>query len=532
MLFHRRELLGKGIALGASLTVLGGGASAISTKDLFPIVETENGKLRGFTSGGVHAFKGVRYGADTSGKNRFMPPAPPPKWAGIQDALDYGQVPPQGPDSRIRDYAGLITFDVLPGGMGEDCLNLNIWTPTLDQNAKRPVILSLHGGGFSFGSGNQSVFDGEALARYGDCIVVTVSHRLGAFGFIKLSDHDKNFATSSTAGMQDLVAALRWVKTNIESFGGDPNRVLIFGQSGGGAKTSTLMAMPSAQGLFHRAGVMSGSLLRSQSQETAQENTHLLAKELGIGKRDLANKLQQLSFQDLLAAQLTITAIPGRRSERQFAPSIDDELPTDPFDPSAPDISKDIPMIIGTTLDEWTFLSEEFDLSEASLLETINEKVGEDNAADLLSMYRDEDFSASPYIIQGRYLADSVTRVRANLQAGRKAAQGGAPVWTYLWSAPSPAFGGRYGATHSADLGPSFRNPQTPLSGATIESARLADQISSCWVSFAATGNPNHDLIPHWPNFNSEDRSTLIFDRRTHVENDPRSSFRTYWEST
>ncbi|WP_372784273.1 carboxylesterase/lipase family protein [Phenylobacterium sp.] len=527
---HRRHLLAVGLGAGAALAA--GPGRALTVAELFPVVETAQGKLQGLTSGGVHTFKGVRYGADTAGKLRFRPPAPPPKWTGVRDALNYGPIPPQGPDSRRRAYAGLITFDIEPGGMGEDCLVLNLWTPTLERHAKRPVIFSIHGGGYVFGSGNTAIYDGEALARFGDCVVVTINHRLGAFGYLNLADQDPDFATAGSAGMQDIVAALRWVKENIEAFGGDPNRVLAFGQSGGGAKTSMLMAMPSAKGLFHRAGVQSGSRLTTPGRVEAQKTTRALLKTLAIPEGNAVRQLQTLPYATLLAAQLTLSGLPGGSTpgpQYYLGPSLDRELPSGPFDPAAPEVSREVPLIIGTCLDDGAFGPTNYDLDEAGLEAVIARQAGADQAKAIHALYRAEDPIALPFTLQGRIAADSGLRQIAALQAERKAAQGGAPVWTYLWSAGSPSFGGRYGAVHAIDLGPSFHNPHTPVNGGTSEMAQLSDQIAASWVAFAATGDPNNPQIPHWPAFTNAGRSTLVFDTHTHVETDPRRAFLEVW---
>ena len=264
---QRRQFLATAALLAGSGLI---GRARAGEADLFPIVETEHGRVRGLMSGGIATFKGLRYGAATSGRNRFMPPQATPKWAGVQDALDYGDISPQIPADRRRTYADLIFNDLQPGGMGEDCLVLNLWTPQPTASSKRPVIVRFHGGGFYGGSSNSPGGDGEMLARFGDCVVITVNHRLSALGYLYLGD-DSDFADSGSVGMQDLVASLQWVSRNVAAFGGDPGRVLIFGQSGGGAKVSHLLAMPQAQGLFHSAGVMSGSRLVAMTREAAAE---------------------------------------------------------------------------------------------------------------------------------------------------------------------------------------------------------------------------------------------------------------------
>jgi para-nitrobenzyl esterase len=532
----RRHLLRAGSRLAFLAPFAAPGLVRAATEaQLFPIVETAQGKARGWVSGDVTVFKGIHYGGDTSGKNRFLPPPPPASWAGVRDAFAYGQISPQLPADRRNDYGNLIMFDFQPGGMGEDCLVLNIWTPAADRSAKKPVMVHLHGGGFYGGSGNSPGYDGEMLARFGDAVVVTINHRLGALGYLHLVDSGSPgaFAQSGMAGMLDIVAALRWVKENIEGFGGDAGRVLVFGQSGGGAKTSVLMAMPSAAGLFHRAGIMSGSTLRGATRAVAAKNTDNLLGALGLKGNDI-RALQQVPFTRLLAAQVTLEANERSRGEapRTFSPVVDGvALPRNPFDPDAPTISKDIPLIVSDVLDERSYRMTNFDLDEAGLRQFFVSKVGADAASDLLAMYRDEDPHASPFIIQARLDTDMTFRRPALALTARKADQHGAPVWSYLWKSPSPAFGGRYGAPHGTDVGPSLHDYRGGLNGPNATTLQLSDQLASAWVSLAATGDPNNNRLPHWPAYDTTSRSTLILDTQTHVENDPRGAFRRYWET-
>lgn len=380
----------------------------IRAEDLFPEVDTAQGRVRGLTSDGVHAFKGLRYGADTGRARRFRAPEPPPTWSGVRDATHYGQYAPQAPSSRQRDYADMISFDLQGGGMGEDCLVLNLWTPSLDRNAKKPVIVHLHGGGWYGGSGNAPGCDGAMLARHGDAVVVTLNHRLGAFGFLDLSSLSSDYAHSGAIGMLDIVAGLRWLRENVESFGGDRSRVLVFGQSGGGAKTSTLMAMPKAAGLFHRAGVMSGSVLKLATPEYAAGQAERFLSVLGLSRAQIP-RLHEMPMQQLLAAQVTLEMGDRARGEapRSFAPVVHANglLPRHPFDPDAPEVSAQVPMIIGTTLDERSYRTVNFDLDEAGLEAVFKQRVGAD-AALLLKEYRDEDPTASPYLLQVRLDTD------------------------------------------------------------------------------------------------------------------------------
>ena len=533
----RRQWLMSAAALAASGTVAGG-ARAMTEDPVFSVVETADGKVRGLKSGGVHVFKGLRYGADTGGANRFMPPQPVQKWSGVRDATAYGNYAPQLPADRRRAYADLIAYDLQPGGMGEDCLALNLWTPSPAKGAKRPVLVHLHGGGFYAGSGNSPQFDGEMMARFGDVVFITVNHRLGAFGYLNLADFGgERYAQSGAVGMLDIVAALRWVRENVESFGGDASRVLVFGQSGGGLKTSTLMAMPSAQGLFHRAGVMSGSGIRAMTaaQSTEVAGKYLATLQAGKGSLD---RLQTMPFEQLLAVQMRFEYADRVKGEapRAFSPVVDGvAIPRHPFDPDAPPMSAQVPMIVSTTLDERAYRQVNFDLDEAGLLRFAQDRVGDD-AARLVAMYRDEDPRATPFVLQARIDTDMTFRRGAQLQADRKAAAHaagkGAPVWTYLWKTPSPAYGGRYGAPHGVDIGPSLHDIRMGLNGPSEASLRLADQLASAWISFAATGDPANPRTPAWPAYSAARRATLVFDGEasaTRSQDDPRRAFREYW---
>lgn len=524
---NRRAVLA---AAGAAIATAG--AARAATTDIFPIVETADGRLRGLASGGIKVFKGVPYGADTGGKNRFRPPQPVTPWAGVRDALDYGAVCPQTPGDRRSDYANLIQLDIQPGGMGEDCLNLNIWTPDLSAGARKPVIVRFHGGGFYGGSSNSPGMDGEMQARYGDCVVVSVNHRLSAFGFLHLADSGAPtaFAQSGMAGLMDLVAALRWVNRNIAAFGGDPGRVLIIGQSGGGAKVSALMAMPSAKGLFHRAVQMSGAMLRVAPRDRGKATADAFLKTLNLGGGDI-RRLQALSAYDLLSAQADLEAGQRLRGEapNAFTPVLDGvAMPRHPFDPDAPAVSADVPMIVSTTLDERTYRQRNFDETWAGVEKAFAPRLGA-RTAEILQMYRDEDPRAAPYLIQSRIISD-MGRGASFAMAERKAALGRAPAYVYLWKAPSPAWDGRYGATHGVDVGPSSREIRGALQGPNANSARLADELSSAIVALAATGDPNTPKLPAWAPYEPARRTTMVFDNpASHVEPDYRGPFRRLW---
>lgn len=522
----RRRFLGAAMA-GGLLTVAG----PLRAASFFPVVETADGQLRGMMVGGIAKFLGIRYGAPTSGANRFMPPQPVEKWGGVRDALKYSDSPPQVPGDRRHAYADLIMFENQPAGPGEDNLALNLWSPTLSDTAKKPVIVVLHGGGFYGGSGNAIGMDGEAMARFSDCVVISVTHRLGALGFLHLPAFGgERFDSSGTVGMQDIVAALRWVKENVAAFGGDPSRVLVYGQSGGGAKTSTLMAMPSGKGLFQRAGVMSGSALRMMPEEIAIANAERLVGALGIAKGDV-KALQSVPWTKLLETQATLEAAARAKGEApsSFAPVVDGTiLPRHPFLPDAPAVSRDVPLIVSTVLDERSYRMTDFTMTEEQLLAFARERAG-DRADEVLALYREEDPDEKPFLLAARMDSDIWFRKGAFAQAELKARQNGGKVWSYLWTWPSPAYGGRFGAVHGIDVAPSLHSVRGALNGPSAESVAMADRIAGSWAAFAATGDPNSDYLPDWPAYDTTSRATMILSDEPKVVNDPRAQFREIW---
>src|SRR5476649_1056275 len=343
--------------LGASLSLVAAGMGSAAKADGAPEVTTAYGKILGATSNGVHVFKGIPYGASTEGKNRFMPPVAPQPWTGVREALLYAGRSPQAPGSTQRPELANVwgPVDKLP--VGEDCLTLHVWTPGLD-SAKRPVMVWLHGGAFSYGSANSPRYDSTNLARRNDVVVVAVNHRLNIFGHLDLSSvGGEKFAQSGNVGVLDLVAALEWVRDHAARFGGDPGSVMIFGQSGGGGKVSALLAMPSAKGLFHKAVIESGASVRFAERERTTHLADAVLKQLGIG----ANQLDDL--QALPMAQLQAALTPAQKTlpkphyplldRYNFGPVIDGRvLPAQPYDPAATALSDDIPLMIGGTRTE------------------------------------------------------------------------------------------------------------------------------------------------------------------------------------
>lgn len=498
-------------------------------RQLFPVVETIYGKVQGISSAGVNIFKGIPYGASTAGKNRFMPPEKPTSWAGVREALAYGQICPQTPADLRRDYAMLIQWDLQPGGMGEDCLSLNVWTPGVRDGQKRAVLVSFHGGGFSGGSSNAPGFDGSQLARYGDVVVVSVNHRLASFGYLHLADlgAPPEFAQAGIVGLLDLVAALRWVHENIENFGGDPANVMIFGQSGGGAKTSALLAMPSAKGLFQRAAVQSGSTQFLASPADATDLTERLLANLGIPKNRLTD-IQKVPWQQLLEAQTAL----GYNRVMSLVPVVREgsDLPQHPFDPVSPEASADVPVIISTTLEDSALALTNFDLDEEGLKAFMRDTFA-DGAEEAYALYRRLNPEKSPYLVQAQAITDSRRRF-SQIQAERKAALGKAPAYMYLWTWASPGFAGKFGAVHGTDVSATFHNYRDPIIGCgSLEGRLMCDRLASTWVAFARTGNPNNESIPPWPTYEPTRRATMIFDNDTHVEDDPRSEVRHLWST-
>jgi para-nitrobenzyl esterase len=504
-------------------------AQNVST--LFATAETTSGKVQGMDVYGIRRFLGIPYSASTSGKNRYMPPRKPAPWSGTRDAFDYPQISPQSWADPRSEYVRAIDWDKQTGGMGEDCLALNIWTPALKDGGKRPVMVSFHGGGFSTGSAAQPGYYGDPLARFGDVVVVTMNHRLSALGFLHLADlgAPPEFAHAGNVGMLDLVACLEWIRENIENFGGDPNRVFIFGQSGGGRKTSVMLALPSGKGLFHRAAVQSGSMLRVLSRERATIIAEKLLKQVGLDKKRIPD-LQKLRWEQILDAQLAVGATSPLGG---FLPVVDGEiLPRQPFDPTAPEVSAGVPMIISTALHDAGLNLTNYDLDEAGLKTVVQKALNDkaDQAERVLAVYRKAHPDISPFLIQAQIMTDRGYRADSYVQAVRKAGLNQAPAYFYIWQWPSPAFQGKFGAIHGTDVGMVFHNTRGLIEGDTPESRTLAHQAASAWVAFAKTGDPNNPAIPHWAPYDAQGRATLLFDHNTHVESDPLREFRMLWE--
>ena len=477
-----------------------------------PIADTACGKLRGRTEDGVHVFRGVAYGADTSGKNRFMPPQKPAPWLGVRDALEWGHVAPQPLPASNYDYMRAVLGAVQLSTKSEDCLTLNVWTPGLKDGAKRAVLFSVHGGGYTGGTSNQLVFDGANLARMHDLVVVTVNHRLGALGFMNLAEFDPDFAPSGVVGLMDLVAALEWVRDNIANFGGDHGRVLIIGQSGGGSKMCHLMAMPSAKGLFQRTGVESGAALRSGTRENAAKSAERVIAQIGLTKSRF-RELQQAPFELIVGAQAAAGV--------QFGPFVDGFIiPRNPFDPDAPMVSADVPLLAGSNLNDNNFSRTDFSIDDAAAQEQLKDSLGAD-AAKIWSAYRQDDPRATAAQLLGRITSDRGIRANTRTIVERKAALGHAPAFLYHLRWPTPFMGGQYGSVHGTDLPLIFHNTEAfPLTAGSPTSGRVANCMSAAFAAFAKSGDPGTPDLP-WQAYNPVSKPTMIFDVQSGVKNDP-----------
>ena len=509
-----------------------------------PVVETSHGKVSGALIDGVYVFKGLRYGASTAGDNRFMPPREPQPWAGVLPALTFGDSAPQSNPTPARAGASSrIILSQLPRPSdgtpppvkpreSEDCLFLNVWTSGLNDGRRRPVMLWLHGGFFSVGSGSSD--DSLHLAKRGDVVNVTVNHRLNVFGFSHLGDlGGADFAHSGNAGMLDIIAALKWVHDNIERFGGDPKRVLVFGVSGGGMKTAFLMAAPPAKGLFHRACVQSGPGLKMMERDAANRVSEMLLHELGLTTKQVS-ALKTLPIETLMAARFAVEAkVPaGNFTDlTSFAPVIDPEvLPHHPFSPHAAVLSKNIPLLIGSNQTDMVFFMGDdaaaFSLDEAALGIRLERFLGDRSAAVLLAYRRDyPHYSPADLYIQ--IWSDYSIGGPTLIEAERKVASNGAPAFVYRFDWRTPVLGGKLRSLHTLETPFVFNNVAgaSALTGAGPEALRLAEEMSEAWVSFATSGDPNspESGLPHWPTYQYQPgtRATMLFDTTSRVTNDP-----------
>ncbi|HMB74387.1 MAG TPA: carboxylesterase family protein [Gammaproteobacteria bacterium] len=510
--FSRRRVLGAGAAgLAFAPTLL---AQDIRGQAMTGEVAMTAGRVQGVVlDDTTEAFWGVPYGASTGGESRFMPPKPAESWSGVRETTQVTDRSPQPLPGPISEIHALHRANP----MSEDCLHVNVFTPASD-NGARPVMVWLHGGGFWSGSGDWLLYDGNRLAAKEDVVVVTVTHRLNAFGFLYLPElGGSEYAQASNVGMRDIVLALDWVQDNIENFGGDPGNVTIFGQSGGGGKVSFLTAMPQAQGKYHRAIMMSGSTLEGTDADTGTETTERFM--VAAGARSIAD-LAAMPWEQLSAEQ--------ERHGFTMGPVVDGtSLPAHPYSPEAPAMSADIPLLIGTTEFEANFFPDTplDPIDEGVLKDGIRAAVGGngDRAEALIDTYRAGRPDASNVDLYQIIVSDLRFGASAHAQAERKAAQGTASVYKYYFRWQSPVRSGRLKSYHCLDIPFAFNNVDVAASmtGAGNDRYTLADQISGAFAEFARSGNPNHAGLPNWRPFSTRERPTMIFDTRTRIVNDP-----------
>lgn len=479
-----------------------------------PMATTTAGPVRGYRDGGVNVFKGVRYGADT-GPRRFEKPSPPAPWTAIAEASAYGAAAPQKGGSERAS---------------EDCLFLNIWTPGIADGGKRPVMVYFHGGAYNSGSGANPLYDGRRLAAKGDVVVITVNHRLNAFGYLYLP---ALFPDSGNAGMWDLVLALDWVRNNAAAFGGDPTRVMVFGQSGGGAKIATLMAAPAAAGLFHAAATMSGQQITASGPLNAARRAAAFVDALSVAADDVAT-LKSLPAEKIVEALKTPDAVDPSRGGTYFGPVLDERfLARHPFFPDAPPQSASIPMIIGNTHDETRNLigrsePDSFSLTWEALPARLAKHLRVDiSPALVVAEYRKiyPDYSPTDVFFAATTAGRSWRA--AWMEAELRAAQG-APTWVYQIDLASPQDGGKWGAPHTIDIPLAFDNTdkEGALTGDGRNARRVADALSRAFIALARVGDPNHDGLPRWDRYSSPARETMVFDTKTRMEDDPRGGER------
>jgi len=510
---HQRRTVLTG--LGAGL-VLAGAARAADA----PVARTTAGRVRGYLDDGISAFRGIRYGASTAGR-RFQPPVAPEPWADVREATAYGPASPQ------RNSA--------VGTVSEDCLFLNVWTPALRDGGKRPVMVYIHGGAYSTGSGSSPLYDGVRLCRRGDVVVVSLNHRLNAFGYAYLARLAPGFADSGNAGQLDLVLALKWVADNIAEFGGDPSKVMVFGQSGGGAKIATMMAMPTAKGLFHRAATMSGQQVTASGPGNATRRTLAFLDALKL-KPEQAADAATLPVDRLVEALGVEDPVLGFGG-LYFGPVLDERsLLRHPFYPDAPPQSAVIPMIIGNTHDETrAFLGNDptnFSVDWAGLpakLSQANMRVDIDPAT-VIAEYRRlyPAYSASDVLFAATTAARSwrgaVIEVEERARAGHS-------TWAYQLDWATPKDGGKFGAPHASDIQFVFDNIAKPGASAIGPTAQaMADQMSEAFLAFARTGDPNCKAIPRWDRYSLGRRQTMVFNTLSKLVDDPRGAERRLFE--
>jgi para-nitrobenzyl esterase len=499
------------------------------------VTNTDNGKVRGYISDDIFTFKGIPYGQ----AERFETATKAASWKGVRSSMTYGPVAPLlSPTTSVQDESEFV-FDHDWGYTSEDCLVLNVWSPGLADGRKRPVMFWIHGGGYTSGSSQElPSYDGENLARSGDVVVVSINHRLNVLGFLDLSAYGEAYATSANNSIVDMKLALEWVKENVENFGGDPDNVTIFGQSGGGAKVNTLMAMPAAKGLFHKAINQSGAFRGEMpTKKLTQQIGAETLKELNIKPKDIAS-IREVPFAKLAAAagRALKTVETALKAEGQnfgvfglsWGPSLDGNvLPDQPLSIKGLALAKDIPLMIGTVKNEFTpfFLGPVAQGSEEEVMAFIKQQHG-DRADEFVAAVKD----AYPETTNPQELinVDVMFRAGAVNQANTKSeVPGGAPVYMYLFTWQSPVMNGKYKAIHCVEIPFVFDNIQRSrnMTGGGQDAEALAKQVSQAWINFARFGNPNQIGLPKWAPYTKEVGATMMIDKEWAIRYHPDRKF-------
>lgn len=499
----------------------------LRTGENVAVTNTEAGKVRGYVHNGIYTYKGIPYAE----ANRFEAPHKAKPWSGTRSSMTYGPVAPlSNPTASVQDESEFVYHHDW-GYTNEDCLRLNIWTPAINDHKKRPVMFWIHGGGFTAGSSQElPSYDGENLAKKGDVVLVSINHRLNVLGFLDLSAYGDKYKHSANVSILDIIAALNWVKANIQNFGGDPNNITIFGQSGGGAKVNTLMAMPSAKGLFQKAVNESGSFKSDAlDKTTTQEIAAEVLKELNLSA-DQVDSLQKIPYQVLsdvgqkalkvIAAKLKDEGKPVGGFGLSWGPSVDGEdVPFQVFSPEAFELSKNIPLLIGNVKNEFmpSLFTGMSNASKAQVMQYLEKQYGDKTDAYIAAVKKAYPHDSKPTDLMD---VDALFRPGAVYQAKEKAGLHAAPVYMYIFTWQSPVMDGKYKAVHCMELPFVFDNIARceEMTGGTKEAYALADKVSSAWINFARTGNPNAYGLPHWPAFDDKNTATMHFDNKCEVK--------------
>ncbi|WDM67677.1 carboxylesterase/lipase family protein [Xanthomonas cucurbitae] len=522
---RRRRLLQGGLLATAAAALPGVAAAAAAPapprEDSAPLAQLRSGRVRGLRDAGTCVFKGIPYGSDT-GARRFQAPLPEVPWQGVRDATGFGAAAPQHKASEPTS---------------EDCLFLNVWTPGLRDGGRRPILFYIHGGGYTTGSGSDPLYDGVRLCKRGDVVVITVNHRLNLFGYLSLAQlGDASFADSGNAGQLDLIQALHWVRQHAAEFGGDAGNVTVFGQSGGGAKIATLMAMPAARGLFHRAWTMSGQQVTAAGPRAATQRAQLLLDALKMTPADLP-RLRTLPVAQLLAAAQVRDPSRVENSALYFGPVLDaHNVPVHPFWPTAPLQSAVIPMVIGNTRDETRAFLGNDATNFALSWDELPARLEAQQYVDLLPQVVIAEYRRLyPHYSPSEVFFAATTAGRSWRGAVEEAearARQGAPTWVYQLDWGSPLEGGKFGAFHTLDIPLVFDTIAQPGSrtGQGAGAQAMATQMSEALIAFARHGDPNRRGAPRWQQYTLQRRQTLIFDTPSRLETDPRGGERRLYQ--